>query len=94
MNPNTDNPIHGATSQSRRNHIATGVAASGALLLLYGLFRPDSLAFSIPFLIAPSLAMLWTAHRTPTPNERRAALAVTWCLGVAAIVVLLIGFTG
>ena len=94
MNPNTDDTTYRATSQSRRTNAATGVAAAGALLLLYGLFRPDSLTFSIPFLIAPSLAMLWTAHRTPTPNQRRATLAVTWGLGVATIAVLLIGFGG
>jgi len=94
MNPNTDDTIHGTTPQSRRTKAATGVAAAGALLLLYGLFRPDSLTFSIPFLIAPSLAMLWTAQRAPTPHQRRAALAVTCGLGVAAIAVLLIGFSG
>jgi len=95
MNPSTDHTNRGGISRLRRNNAATGTAAASTLLLVYGLFRPDSLAFSIPFLIAPSLALLWTVQRTPTPNQRKAALVVTWGVGVAAIALMLIhGFSG
>ena len=35
-----------------------GVVLANVVLLVYGLFRPDSLDFSIPFLMAPSLALI------------------------------------
>jgi hypothetical protein len=35
-----------------------GVVLANAVLLVYALFRPESLDFSIPFLMAPSLALL------------------------------------
>jgi hypothetical protein len=34
-----------------------GVVLGNIILLVYALFRPDSLDFSIPFLMAPSLAL-------------------------------------
>jgi len=58
--------------------VAIGVGLSTAILLVYGLYRPDSLEFSIAFLIAPSIAVLWSvSHDAPAP-ERRIAIAVTW----------------
>lgn len=66
-----------------------GVALTNAILLVYGLFRPDSLDFSIPFLIAPSLALLGIL----VARERAAKLAVLLTVvGVVAglIVVILI----
>jgi hypothetical protein len=66
-----------------------GVALTNAILLVYGLFRPDSLDFSIPFLIAPSLALLGIL----VARERAAKLVVLLTvMGVVAglIVVILI----
>ncbi|MGD2042012.1 MAG: hypothetical protein PVJ28_00060 [Acidimicrobiia bacterium] len=66
-----------------------GVALTNAILLVYGLFRPDSLDFSIPFLIAPSLALLGIL----VARERAAKLVVLLTVvGVVAglIVVILI----
>lgn len=63
--------------------VALGVGLSAAILLVYGLFRPGSLEFSIAFLIAPSIALLWSvSHDAPAP-ERRMAVAVTWLVVVA-----------
>jgi hypothetical protein len=59
---------------------ASGVVLANAILLVYGLFRPNSLEFSIPFLIAPSLALLWSVCHRGTERGRRVALFVS--LGV------------
>lgn len=69
---------------------AFGVALSAAILLAYGLFRPGSLEFSIPFLMAPSIALLWTVAHDATGRERRIAVAVTWVVVVAAAATVLI----
>jgi hypothetical protein len=85
--PRTDSLDGMRTAASRT---ATGVAIADAILLAYGLARPDSLDFSIPFLIAPSLALLWTAIRSPSPSDRRTALTVTWSVVVGVAIVVLI----
>jgi hypothetical protein len=89
MNRNTNNTNRDGTPNLRRSNAATGVTAASALLLVYGLLRPDSLAFSIPFLIVPSVVMLWTVQRTPTRNERRTALVVTLGIAIAAMAIVL-----
>lgn len=48
-----------AISKTSQRTVA-GVTLTDAILLVYGLFRLDSLDFSVPFLIAPSLALLGT----------------------------------
>lgn len=64
-----------------------GVALANAILVVYAIFRPDSLEFSIPFLIAPSLALLGLL----VARERAARLAVVLTiLGVVAGVVVAI----
>lgn len=66
-----------------------GVALANAILLVYGLFRPESLDSSIPFLIAPSLALLGVL----VARERAAKRVVLFTvLGVvvALIAVILI----
>ena len=69
--------------------LALGVGLSTAILLVYGLFRPDSVEFSIAFLIAPSLALLWSvSHDAPAP-ERRRAVAVTWLVVAASAATVL-----
>jgi hypothetical protein len=75
-------------SRNRGARTAVGVALANAILLAYGLFRPDSLMFSVAFLIAPSMALLWTVERSPDQAERRLALRVTWgtVAGVAVVV--------
>jgi hypothetical protein len=72
------------------NRVAIGVALANAIVLAYGLFRPDSLSFSIPFLVAPSLAVLWSASPHGAPAERKMALIVTWGVVLAAAAVVLI----
>ena len=69
--------------------LALGVATANTILLVYGLFRPDSIEFSLAFLIAPSLALLWTVLRSPNPTERRFALWVTWGTVAGAVAVVL-----
>jgi hypothetical protein len=71
---------------------AMGVAIAAAILLAYGLARPDSLDFSIAFLIAPSLALLWTATRNSSPTDRRISLAVTWSVVVGVAIVVLLNW--
>lgn len=66
-----------------------GVALSNAILPVYGLFRPDSLDFSIPFLIAPSLALLGTVVARDRAARRIVLLSV-WGIVAGLIVVILI----
>ncbi len=69
--------------------VALGVGLSAAILLVYGLFRPDSVEFSIAFLIAPSIALLWSvSHDAPAP-ERRIAVVVTWLVAAASAATVL-----
>ncbi len=75
---------------TRVSRDSLGVAVAIAVLLVYGLFRPGSLAFSTPFLIAPGLVMLWTVRRSADASERRGALTVTAAAVVGVIVVLFI----
>jgi hypothetical protein len=72
--------------------LALGVAIANTILLVYGLFRPDSVEFSLAFLIAPSLALLWTVTSRSMPSQRRMALAVTWGSVAGAIVVVVINW--
>ena len=60
-----------------------GVSIANALVPGYGLFRPDSLAFSIPFLVAPSLILLWSEMRGAGQAERQRAIWVT--IGVVTL---------
>ena len=46
------------TIAGRARICSGGVVLANAVLLVYALFRPESLDFSIPFLVAPSLALL------------------------------------
>ena len=66
-----------------------GVALTNAIVLVYGLFRPDSLDFSIPFLIAPSLALLGTVLARERAAKRVVLLSV-WGIVAGLIVVILI----
>lgn len=66
-----------------------GVALTNAILLIYGLMRPDSLEFSIPFLIAPSLAILGTVVARERSTRRMVVLSV-WGIVAGLIVVILI----
>ena len=72
--------------------IALGVAFTNAVLLVYGLIRPDSLEFSLAFLIAPSLALLWTVVHSSEETERRVALLVTWGTVAGAVAVAVINW--
>jgi hypothetical protein len=72
---------------SRRTVV--GVTLSSAILLVYGLVRPDSLDFSIPFLIAPSLAILGTVVARERAAKRLVLLSV-WGIVAGLIVVILI----
>jgi hypothetical protein len=72
--------------------LALGVAIANTILLVYGLFRPDSVEFSLAFVIAPSLALLWTVGSGPHPAERRVALWVTWGSIAGAVTVVLVNW--
>ncbi len=72
--------------------VALGVAITNTILLVYGLFRPDSVEFSLAFLIAPSLALLWTVVSRPIPAERRLALWVTWGSIAGAVTVVVVNW--
>jgi hypothetical protein len=78
------------TADGRR--LALGVAITNTVLLVYGLFRPDSVEFSLAFLIAPSLALLWTVGSGSDPAERRLALWVTWGTIAGAVSVVIINW--
>lgn len=75
--------------KSEAKAIVFGTTLSNAILLIYGLFRPESLEFSIPFLIAPSLALLGTAVARD-PSARRPVLSVIWGVVLGLIIVILI----
>jgi len=70
--------------------LTLGVAVANTILLVYGLFRPDSVEFSLAFLVAPFLALLWTVTSSRPSAERRMVLWVTWgtVSGAAAVVVI------
>ncbi len=75
----------GKTSQ----RTVAGVVLANVILLFYGLFRPDSLDFSIPFLIAPSLAVLGTVVARDRAAGRMVLFSV-WGVVAGLIVVILI----
>jgi hypothetical protein len=70
--------------------LALGVAIANTIVLVYGLVRPDSVEFSLAFLVAPLLALLWTAMSSRVATERRLALWVTWgsVAGTATVVAI------
>lgn len=72
--------------------LALGVAIANTILLVYGLVRPDSVEFSLAFLVAPSLALLWTVVSRPVPAERRVALWVTWGSIAEAVTVVVVNW--
>jgi hypothetical protein len=72
------------TGESVSQRTVLGVVLGNAVLLVYALYRPDSLDFSIPFLIAPSLALIGVM----AARDRRVSRSVV--LAVAGIVVALI----
>ena len=78
------------TANGRR--LALGVAITSTILLVYGLFRPDSVEFSLAFLIAPSLALVWTVGSGSDPAERRVALWVTWGIIAGAVTVVVVNW--
>jgi hypothetical protein len=72
--------------------LALGVAIANTILLVYGLVRPGSVEFSLAFLIAPSLAVLWTVVSGRDPAERRVALWVTWGSIAGAVTVVVVNW--
>lgn len=74
------------------SRLAVGVAIANTILLVYGLLRPDSVEFSLAFLIAPSLALLWTVGSRSDPAERRVALWVTWGSIAGAVTVVVVNW--
>jgi len=81
-----------AGSQLRGARVALGVAMANAILLVYGLFRPESVEFSLAFLVAPGLAFLWTVTSNQAQSERRLALWVTWGSMAGAVAVVSINW--
>ncbi|MGD2059365.1 MAG: hypothetical protein PVF87_00730 [Acidimicrobiia bacterium] len=80
--------MNSAISRTSQRTVA-GVAVTNAILLVYGLFRPDSLDFSVPFLIAPSLALLGTVVARESAAKRIVLLSV-WAIVAGLIAVILI----
>lgn len=72
--------------------LAIGVAIANTILLVYGLFRPDSVEFALAFLIAPSLALLWTVGSGSDLAGRRVALWVTWGSIAGAVTVVVVNW--
>jgi hypothetical protein len=72
--------------------LALGVAIANTILLVYGLFRPESVEFSLAFLVAPSLALLWTVVSGGEQADRRRALWVTWGSVAAAVAVVIVNW--
>ena len=72
--------------------LALGVAIANTILLVYGLFRPESVEFSLAFLIAPSLALLWTVVPRTSNAERRVTLWVTWGSIAGAMTVIVVNW--
>ena len=65
-----------------------GVVLGNVILLVYGLFRPDSLDFSIPFLMAPSLALMGV-FVTRDPAARRSVVFAVLGVVIGLIAVIL-----
>jgi hypothetical protein len=72
--------------------LVLGVAIANTLLLVYGLFRPESVEFSLAFLVAPSLALLWTVVSGGERADRPRALWVTWGSVAAAVAVVIVNW--
>jgi hypothetical protein len=70
-----------------------GVAAATMISLTYGLINPESLTFSIPFLIAPSLMLLAAAGAGDRALARRAGWVAAGVV-VATVAVLLLTTIG
>ena len=70
--------------------LALGVAIANTILLVYGLFRPDSVEFSLAFVVAPLLALLWTVTSKPPSDRMSCVFWVTWgsVAGAAVLVVI------
>jgi hypothetical protein len=66
--------VNSAPTTSRLT--VAGVLLANAMLLVYALFRPESLDFSIPFLMAPSLALLGVFASRNREAGRSVVLAV------------------
>jgi hypothetical protein len=65
-----------------------GIAAASTLSLVYGLARPETLEFSIPFLMAPSLALL-APLVAADPVAKRPAIWITIGIVLGTTFVLL-----
>jgi hypothetical protein len=82
--------VSSSTSKRKTLLVSSGVAFASVLGLAYGLVRPSSLAFSIPFLIAPSLVLLWSVPHGPATGDRKKDLIVTLSVVVGVVVVVVI----
>lgn len=67
---------------------AAGFALANLLSLGYGLVRPDSLEFSLPFLVAPSVAVMWGVLGGRPGRGRRNALWLTGLTVLASVAVV------
>jgi hypothetical protein len=83
-----DRLVPDAPSSSSKRTVA-GVVLGNVVLLVYGLFRPESLDFSIPFLIAPSLALMGVVV---TREKRAGRLVVIAVLAIVAGLITVILF--
>jgi hypothetical protein len=70
-----------------------GFALTNLILLAYGLFRPESLDFSIPFLIAPSLAILGVILARDRAAKRAVIVTISGVIAGLVAVILVIELT-
>ena len=77
-----------APSSSSKRTVG-GVVLANVVLLVYGLFRPESLDFSIPFLMAPSLALMGVFAARNRDAGRSVVVAVlAIVVGLIAVILL------
>ncbi len=74
--------------------IIVGFLLTNAILLIYGLLRPDSLDFSIIFLIPPTMAVLGTFMAQGKVTKRAGVVAIAAVICGLIVVLLITELTG
>lgn len=75
------------TQSTSSRYTVGGVVLANVVLLVYALFRPESLDFSIPFLMAPSLALMGVFAARNREDGRSVVFAVVGIVvGLIAVI--------
>lgn len=88
-----DRGVNEVISASSRRTVA-GFVLGNVVLLVYALFRPESLNFSIPFLMAPSLALMGVFAARERSSGRLVVFAVLAVIAGLIAVILFNELTG